>query len=375
MRQIQLSVPTLFGLEGVAAEEMRRLGQKEVKGDNGRVYCLAEPKDIPRLNIGLRTGERVQIVLGSFTALSFDDLFEQVKALPWEDFIPRNGAFPVKGHTLNSQLASEPACQSIIKKAVVDRLSAKYHTHTLPEDGLLYQIQFSLIKNQAVLLLDTTGSGLFKRGYREGGVMAPLRETLAAGLVLLSRYHGRESFCDPFCGSGTIPIEAALIAKNRAPGLNRSFAAQKWPWLAAEAWTEAVDEALAKEYHGEYDIWGGDLDYSAIKAAEKNAVNAKVDDVVRFSVLDSAKLRRTEPSGRVVTNPPYGERLLEQRQAEMLYRDLGKAMQRMSGGWQSHIITSHPEFPKFYGLEPDKRRKLYNGLIKCTFYSYLPKIK
>ena len=374
MQQLQLSVPTLFGLEGVAAEEMRRLGQKEVKADNGRVYCQAEPKDIPRLNICLRTGERVQIVLGCFNALSFDELFEQVKALPWEEYIPQNGAFPVKGHTLNSQLASEPACQSIIKKAVADRLSAKYHTQILPEDGAIYQIQFSLIKNWAVLLLDTSGAGLYKRGYREAGVLAPLRETLAAGLVLLARYHGREPFCDPHCGSGTIPIEAALIAKNRAPGLNRSFSAQEWPWLATEAWAEAVDEALDKEYHGEYDIWGGDLDYAAIKAAEKNAVNAEVNDIVRFSVLDSSKLRRAEPSGRVVTNPPYGERLLEQRQAEKLYRDFSKAMQRLAGGWQSHIITSHPDFPKFYGAEPDKRRKLYNGLIKCTFYSYLPKI-
>ena len=375
MEQLHLAIPTLFGLEGLAAEELRRLKIENVKADNGRVYCTANAADIPRININLRTGERVQILLGSFHARTFDDLFEGVKSLPWEDYIPKDGAFPVKGHTLNSQLQSEPACQSIIKKAVVDRLADKYGCRVLPESGALYQIQFSLMKDTVRVMLDTTGPGLYKRGYREAGVIAPLRETLAAGIVLLSRYHGHDPFCDPHCGSGTIAIEAALIARNRAPGLNRSFSAQKWAWIKGDFWNDAVEESLDQEYHGEYDIRGGDINHSAIMVAKRNARNAEVDDIVQFNVVDSTKFHRVEAYGRVVTNPPYGERMMEKQAVDELYRGFGTAMHELPGGWQVHVITSHPDFEMLYGALADKKRKLYNGIIKCNLYSFLPKIK
>ena len=254
MEHLELAVPTLFGLEGLCADELRRLGLSGVRAENGRVLCAARPADIPRVNLNLRTGERVLVLLGSFPAGDFDALFEGVRALPWEDFLPRDAAFPVKGHCLNSALHAVPACQSIVKKAAATRLGRAYRLETLPEDGALYQIQFSLMKYQAALLLDTTGPGLYKRGYRAVGVEAPLRETLAAALVLLSGYRGRDPFCDPFCGSGTIAIEAPRIAKTRAPGLNRTFSAQKWAWLPSQTWVDGAGEAMDLEYDGDYDI-------------------------------------------------------------------------------------------------------------------------
>ena len=326
MEHLELAVPTLFGLEGLCADELRRLGLSDVRAENGRVLCAARPADIPRVNLNLRTGERVLVLLGSFPAGDFDALFEGVRALPWEDFLPRDAAFPVKGHCLNSALHAVPACQSIVKKAVAARLGAKYGLEQLPETGSLYQIQFAIMKDTASLYLDTTGAGLHKRGYRAVGVVAPLRETLAAAMVMLSRYRGRDPFCDPFCGSGTIAIEAALIAKNRAPGLDRSFSAQKWGFVPASAWMEAADEAMDKEFDGEYDIWGGDIDPKAVAIARSNAEKAGVEDLVRFEVADALSFRRETPYGRIVTNPPYGERIMEKREAEELYRGFGRAV-------------------------------------------------
>ena len=311
MKELTFAIPTLFGLEGLCADELRRLGLPEVRADNGRVTCGGAAADLPRLNLNLRTGERVLLVLGTFPARTFDQLFEGVRALPWEDFIPREGQFPVKGHSLNSQLHAVPACQAIVKKAAAARLGEKYGLNTLPETGALYQIQFSLMGDVATLMLDTSGAGLHKRGYRAQGVAAPLRETLAAAMVLLSRYRGRDPLCDPFCGSGTIPIEAALIAKNRAPGLSRSFSAQKWSWLPGKLWMDASDEAMDQEYHGKYEIWGGDIDPAAVELARHNAHLAEVDDVVRFEVADATRFHWGGLRGRVVTNPPYGERLME----------------------------------------------------------------
>lgn len=370
MNELTFVIPTLFGVEGIAAEELRRMGMQEVWADNGRVFCQGQPADIPRLNLRLRTGERVLIHLGSFPAATFDQLFEGTRKLPWDRFIPPAGQFPVKGHSLNSALHSVPACQSIVKKAVATRLGKAYHQETLPETGALYQIQFALMKDVATLLLDTSGPGLYKRGYRAVGVAAPLRETLAAALVILSGYRGRDPFCDPFCGSGTIAIEAALIAKNRAPGLMRTFPAQKWEWLPAAAWMDAADEAMDLEYDGDYDIWGGDIDPAAIAVAKDNAVKAEVDDLVRFEVADARTFSRTEPYGRIVTNPPYGERLLEKKEAEVLYRDFGTAVRRLPTGWKVNVISSHTEFERTFGRNAEKKRKLYNGMLKCDLFQY-----
>ncbi len=368
-QQLQFLVPTLFGLEGLCADEMRRLGLGNVQAENGRVFCTGTPGDIPRLNLNLRTGERVLVVLGSFPALTFDALFEGTKALAWEQFIPREGAFPVKGHSLNSALHAIPSCQSIIKKAIADRLAGKYNA-ALPETGALYQVQFSIRKDVATLMLDTSGPGLYKRGYRAQGVDAPLRETLAAAMVILSRYRGRDPFCDPFCGSGTIAIEAALIAKNRAPGLNRSFSAQKWHGLDSQLWLDAADEAMDKEFDGNYEIWGGDIDPQAVKLAQHNAALAEVDDVIRFEVADATRFHWGGLHGRIVTNPPYGERLMEHRQAEELYRAFGKAWSKFPDSWQLYLLSSHTEFERTFGRPADKKRKLYNGMLKCDLFCY-----
>ena len=373
MEPFELAVPTLFGLEGLAADELRRLGLKDVRAENGRVFCAAGPADIPRVNLNLRTGERVLLVLGRFYAADFDALYEKTRALPWEDVIPRDGAFPVKGHCVDAALHAVPACQSIINKAVADRLGRAYGLERLPETGPVYQIQFTILKDEVLLALDTSGAGLHKRGYRAVGVAAPLRETLAAAMVMLSRYRGKGPFRDPFCGSGTIAIEAALIAKNRAPGLLRSFAAQRWCWLDSGLWLQAAQEAMDREFDGDYDIWGGDIDPAAVDIARSNAAKADVEDLVRFEVADAARFSDAAPAGRIVTNPPYGERLLEKREAEGLYRSFGRAFRALDGGWSAFVLSSHTEFERTFGRQADKRRKLYNGMIKCDLFQYLPR--
>lgn len=368
--EFRFVIPALMGVESTVAYELKKLDLRDVRAENGRVLCTGGLPDIPRMNLNLRTGARVLIALAEFRATSFEELFQGASAIPWEDFIPRDGQFPVKGYTINSQLHSVPACQSILKKAVAARLGRAYGLELLPESGALHQIQFSIMKDTVTLMLDTSGDSLYKRGYRAQGVLAPLRETLAAALVSLSRYRGRDPFCDPFCGSGTIPIEAALIAKNRAPGLNRSFAAQKWGWLPSGLWLDAAEEAMDKEFHGSYDIWGGDIDPAAVELARHNAVLAEVDDTVRFEVADAAKFRRDEPRGRVVTNPPYGERLLEKAEAEELYRAFGRAARALPAGWEVDVLSSHTEFERAFGRPADKKRKLYNGMLKCDLFMY-----
>ena len=370
MDTYQFMIPTLLGLEKLVADEVKRLGLSGVAAENGRVFCAGTLADIPRLNINLRVGARVLVVLGRFPARTFEELFEGTRSLPWEGFIPRNGQFPVKGHCISSQLHAMSACQSIIKKAVSVRLGEKYGLSTLPETGTLYQVQFSILKDEAALLLDTSGEGLYKRGYRAVGVEAPLRETLAAAMVLLSRYRGRDPLRDPFCGSGTIPIEAALIAKNRAPGLNRSFSAQKWPQLGPALWMDAADEAQDKEYHGVYDIMGSDIDPRAVEIARSNAVKADVEDCVRFEAADAMRFSPPERSGRVVTNPPYGERLMEKQEAEELYRGFGKAWSKLPQEWKLYLLSSHTEFERTFGKQAVKKRKLYNGMIKCDLFMY-----
>ena len=367
---LEFVIPCLLGLESLVGDEIRKLGLSDVRVENGRVLCRGEARDIARLNINLRCGARVILVLHKFRATDFESLFQGVRAVHWEDWIPREGEFPVVGYSINSTLHSVPACQSIVKKAVVDRLSAAYGIAQFPERGRRYQVRFSIMKDEVTVGLDTSGEGLYKRGYRAHGVAAPLKETLAAAMVKLSHYNGRDPFCDPFCGSGTIPIEAALIAKNRAPGLDRRFDSQRWAFLPAEAWMNAADEAQDKEFHGQYDIWGGDIDPRAVDIARGNARKAGVDDCVRFEVADAAKFRRDSRYGQLVTNPPYGERLLERQEAEALYRAFGKAWRTLPAGWRTLVLSSHTEFERCFGLPADKKRKLYNGMIKCDYYMY-----
>ena len=364
------AVPCLFGLEGLVGDELRKLGQPGVQVENGRVLCGGELSDIPRLNLNLRCGERVQLVVGRFTARTFEELFECVKAVPWEDYIPAAGQFPVKGYSLNSQLHSVPACQSMVKKAVAVRLGERYGMTKLPETGEKYQIQFAILQDEVTLTIDTSGAGLHKRGYRAVGVEAPLRETLAAAMVTLSHFRGKDPFCDPFCGSGTIAIEAALIARNRAPGLDRNFDAQKWGMVPSSAWMDAAEEAMDREFHGSYDIWGGDIDPKAVAIARENARKAGVEDMVRFEVADMAAFRRTSEYGQLVTNPPYGERLLDQQAAEQLYRGFGRVYRDLPPKWRVLVLTSCGDFEKCFGRKADKKRKLYNGMLKCDLYMF-----
>ena len=367
---LTFAIPCLFGLEGLVGDEVRRLGLEEVRVENGRVLCRGTMADLPRLNVNLRCGERVLVLLASFPARSFEALYQGTAAVPWEEFIPREGRFPVKGHALDSQLHSVPDCQRIVNKAAAERLGRVYGLQRLPETGEKYQIQFAILRDQCSLYLDTTGPGLHKRGYRAVGVEAPLRETLAAAMVLLSRYRGRDPFRDPFCGSGTIAIEAALIAKNRAPGLDRSFDAQRWSCVDSRLWLDAAGEAMDREFDGQYDVWGGDIDPKAVRIARENAVKAGVEDLVRFETADAARLRCQGEYGQIVTNPPYGERMLEKQEAEALYAAFGQAYRSIPPKWRVLVLTSHPEFERFFGRKADKKRKLYNGMMKCELYQF-----
>ena len=369
MREMEFTVPCLFGLEGLCGDELRRQNFENVRVENGRVLFSGDETALAKANLWLRTGERVLITLGSFPARSFEELFQGVYHLPLEDFIPRDGTFPVKGHCLNSRLMSVPDCQAIVKKAASRRLGEKYGLSWLPETGDKYQLQFSIMNDQVNLYLDTTGPGLHKRGYRAVGNEAPLRETLAAAMVQLTRYRGREFFWDPFCGSGTIAIEAALIAKNRAPGLMRKFAAQSFPWIAPEIWDDLRREAKEKEFNGNYHILGSDNDPKCVSLSMANARKAGVADCIRFRDADATKMSLPTDTGILVTNPPYGQRMLEQQSAQRLYAALGRHL-KYANGWKKYIITSEPEFEHYFGRRADKKRKLYNGMIQCNYYMY-----
>ena len=369
MREMEFTVPCLFGLEGLCGDELRRQNFENVRVENGRVLFSGDETALAKANLWLRTGERVLITLGSFPARSFEELFQGVYHLPLEDFIPKDGTFPVKGHCLNSRLMSVPDCQAIVKKAASRRLGEKYGLSWLPETGDKYQLQFSIMNDQVNLYLDTTGPGLHKRGYRAVGNEAPLRETLAAAMVQLTRYRGREFFWDPFCGSGTIAIEAALIAKNRAPGLMRKFAAQSFPWIAPEIWDDLRREAKEKEFNGNYHILGSDNDPRCVSLSMANARKAGVADCIRFRDADATKMSLPTDTGILVTNPPYGQRMLEQQSAQRLYAALGRHL-KFANGWKKYIITSEPEFEHYFGKRADKKRKFYNGMIQCNYYMY-----
>ena len=366
---MQLIVPCLFGLEGLAGDELRRLNMENVRVEDRRVLFTGDENALAKANICLRTGERVMVVLAQFQAKTFEELFQGVLHANLEDYIPADGQFPVKGHCLNSQLMSVSDCQAIIKKAASRRLGEKYGVNWLPETGVKFQLHFTILNDQVTLSLDTSGNGLHKRGYRAIGNDAPLHETLAAGMVQLAKYRGREFFWDPFCGSGTIAIEAALIAKNRAPGLNRSFAAENFPWMPKEAWELAKTEARDKEFNGQYKIMGSDNDPACVSLSFANARKAGVADCVTFKDGDATKMSLPAESGIIVSNPPYGERMMEQNDARRLYSALGRHL-KFANDWKKFIITSEPEFEHYFGRRADKKRKFYNGKIKCDLYMY-----
>ena len=369
MNNLEFSVPCLFGLEGLAGDELRRLNIENVRVENGRVLFSGGAEAMAKANVCLRTGERVLLVLADFPAKTFEELFQGVYRTNLEDFIPKDGAFPVKGHCLNSQLMSVPDCQAIIKKAASKRLGEKYGVTWMPETGIKYQLQFSIMNDRVQLYLDTTGPGLHKRGYRAIGNEAPLRETLAAAMVQLTRYRGREFLWDPFCGSGTICIEAAMIAKNKAPGMYRRFMAEAYPWVPMEVWGQVREEAKSKEFNGKYRILGSDNDPKCVSLAMANAKKAGVGNIIEFRDGDATKMDLPAQEGILICNPPYGQRMLEQQSAQRLYQAFGRHV-KFADGWKKYIITSEPEFEHYFGRRADKKRKLYNGMIKCDYYMY-----
>ena len=375
MDQMEFYVPCLFGLEGLTGDELRRLDMANVRVENGRVLFSGDSRALAKANVCLRTGERVLIVLADFRATTFEELFQGVYNTPLEAYIPKDGAFPVKGHCLNSTLMSVPDCQAIVKKAASRRLGEKYGISWLPETGAKYQLQFSLMNDRAQLFLDTSGPGLHKRGYRANANDAPLRETLAAAMVILTRYRGREFLWDPFCGSGTIPIEAAMIAKNKAPGAYRRFSAEAFAWMDPKLWGEVRTEAKDREFHGNYRILGSDNDPKCVSLAMANARKAGLGDLIDFRDGDATKLSLPCDEGILICNPPYGQRMMEQQSAQRLYAALGRHL-KFADGWKKYVITSEPEFEHYFGKRADKKRKLYNGMIKCDYYMYLgPKQK
>ncbi len=373
MSKLLLTVPTIFGLEALVANEIRNLGYETTSVEDGRVTFAGDEQAICVCNTHLRTGERVLIKLGEFKALTFDNLFEGVKALPWEAWLPKDAEFPVKGHSIKSALFSIPDCQAIVKRAVVERLKATYKIDWFEETGAKYQIQFAIMKDVVSIYIDTTGEGLYKRGYREVGNIAPLRETLAAAIVNLSRWRGDRPFLDPLCGSGTIAIEAAMYAANIASGINRHFAAEKWKSISPKLWSDVREEARANEKKDFVaDISASDLSAESIKQANENARLAGVGKLINFSVSPMEKLIPFTEKGAIACNPPYGERLLDKEACEELYVRMGRKFAQYPEA-SSFIITSHEQFEKYYGRKADKQRKMYNGMIKCYLYQYFKK--
>lgn len=370
MSKIDLIATATFGLEAVVAREIRSLGYQDVNVENARVTFTGDEFAICRSNLWLRSADRVLIKLGEFKALTFEELFQQTRALPWADWLPENATFPVEGKSIKSQLHSVPDCQAIVKKAVVEKLKQSYHRNWFPENGPRYTIEVALLKDIATLTLDTSGAGLHKRGYRTLVSQAPLKETLAAAMVMLSYWNPERTLIDPFCGSGTIPIEAALIGLNAAPGLGREFAAEKWPAIPAALWQQAREEArdLAAPERPLH-IFGSDIDSKVLGIARYHARQAGLEGKVFFQKLPAAELRSSKHYGCVICNPPYGERMGDIQEVEGLYRDLGNAYKKMDT-WSYYVLTAHPGFEGIFGKKADKKRKLYNGRIECHYYQY-----
>ncbi len=370
MERLDLTAIALFGTEGILADELKRMGAEEVVSENGRVNFKGDLNMLARVNIGSRFAERVLIRVGEFSALSFEELFEGTKALEWERFIGIDDAFPVTGWSLNSKLFSIPDCQSIIKKAVVERLKKKYSCSWFSETGPEYKIRFSIMKDTVSLMIDTSGVGLHKRGYRPASNEAPIKETLASAMCDQIRIFPDTKLYDPFCGSGTILIEAALMATKTAPGLGRYFAAERFGFIPKTVWQEERTRALDMIVkNADFEGIGTDIDPRAIELTLQNAKKAGVAKYIKASVADVSALEIPDDRCSVITNPPYGERLLDIREAENLYKVLGERLPKLSGK-KYGIISPHDEFEKHFGRPADKRRKLYNGMIKCQFYMY-----
>jgi putative N6-adenine-specific DNA methylase len=361
-----------MGLESVVRDECAALGFADIVTVNGRVEFSGDLSLIPRANINLRCADRVYVKMGEFTALSFEELFQEIKRLPWENFIDIDGAFPVSWvSSVKSKLFSKSDIQKIVKKAMVERLKAHYHKEIFPETGANYAIRIQANKDVFVVLLDTSGEPLHRRGYRKLINEAPLKETMAAALVLLSRWNGDTPFLDPMCGTGTIAIEAALIARHIAPGAERRFASEKWRCIPQEYWVNARDQAYSAEDRDKIlDIRASDMDGTVLKVAQENAKRAGVHDDIRWDTMDFAKISPGKPYGVLITNPPYGDRLLDREKAADLYRSLGKVCRTEIPRWSCYVITSDEDFEQNFGKKATKNRKLYNGGIKCYYYQY-----
>ncbi len=369
---MQLIASTTFGLEAVVSRELKQLGYDKQSTEDGKVGFEADASAIVRANLWLRSAERVLIQVGQFDALDFGELFDRTNALPWEDWLPENAYFPVRGRSVRSQLHSVPDCQAIVKKAIVERLKQRYKKVWFQENGPNFTIEVALLKDRATLTIDTTGPGLHKRGYRQMVGEAPLKETLAAAMIQLSFWNSSRMLLDPFCGGGTIPIEAALIGRNIAPGIQRKFVSEEWPLNSPEVWQQARIEARdAMRPQLDAPIVGSDLDANEVKLAKHHAQLAGVSADVRFENRDFAQVAAADllPYGCLISNPPYGERLGELADAEALYQRLGIFCNRLDA-WSVYVLTSHKEFERLFGRNSDRRRKLFNGRIECTYYQF-----
>ncbi|MDW7683681.1 MAG: class I SAM-dependent RNA methyltransferase [Bacillota bacterium] len=370
MAMFELIATAAFGLEAVVAKELKDLGYTDQMVENGRVTFRGDETAICRANLWLRSADRVLVKMGEFDATTFEELFQGARALPWPDWLPENAEFPVDGKSVKSKLYSVSDCQAIVKKAVVEKMKEKYKTDWFAENGPRYKIEVGLLKDRATLTMDTSGAGLHKRGYRELTAKAPLRETLAAALVMLSKWPADRVLADPFCGSGTIPVEAALIGLNIAPGLRRRFAAETWPVISARCWRDARDEAKSAVITGrQLRILGTDIDEKVLSLARHHARKAGVDSHIHFQQVPFQNFRSRYEHGFIICNPPYGERLGEVREAEAIYKDMQKVFGALDT-WSFFVITSHMGFEKIFGRPADKKRKLYNGRILCNYYMY-----
>lgn len=371
MSDINLIATTTFGLEAVAKRELNQLGYNDTKVENGKVTFKATEKDIPVANLWMRTAERILLQMGQFKALTFDELFEKTKALPWEEWIPEDGNFVVEGKSIDSKLFSISDCQRIVEKAVVERLKTKYKdVEWFSKTGAKFTIEVGMLKDIATLTMDTSGEGLHKRGYRDRAGDAPIKETLAAAMILLSFWNKDRPLFDPFCGSGTIPIEAAMIGKNMAPGLDRKFASEQWPRVKKEFWTKARQDAFnAIDNEVVLNIMGCDTDKRSILRARDNAANIGLEDDISFFMKDMRDVDINEEYGVVISNPPYGERMGDIEEVHQLYKDLGEKL-REHETWSTYIITSEEQFEANFGKKADKKRKLYNGRIKVDYYQF-----